>query len=246
MEYRNNVYKGKGKIETIREQIFTKGYCVGFDDMMEWINGQLPANEIIGKSRRIDQRAYPEISIRELAANMIIHQDFEKKGFPMVEIFSDRVSISNPGQPLIVPERFIDEYVSRNEKMADLMRRLHFCEEKGSGVDKVIANNEIYHLPPVNILVDDQRTTITIYAYQKFSEMSRKDKISACYQHCCLQYMLNEKMTNQTLRERFDVEEKNSAIVSRVIKDALLEKVIKIDDPNSKSRKFVKYVPFWG
>jgi predicted HTH transcriptional regulator len=240
------VYKGKGKIETVREQIFTKGYCVGFDDMLEWINGQLPASEVIGMARRIDQRAYPEVSIRELVANMIIHQDFEKKGFPMVEIYFDRVAISNPGQPLIVPERFIDEYVSRNEKMADLMRRLHFCEEKGSGVDKVIANNEAYHLPPINILVDDLRTTITIYSYQKLSEMSRMDKINACYQHCCLQYMLNEKMTNQTLRERFDVEEKNAAIVSRVIKDALLEKVIKIDDPDSKSRKFVKYIPFWG
>ncbi|GHT30718.1 hypothetical protein AGMMS49574_11040 [Bacteroidia bacterium] len=42
----------------------------------------------------------------------------------MIEIYADRVAtISNPGQPLIVPERFIDEYISRNEKMADLMRR---------------------------------------------------------------------------------------------------------------------------
>jgi predicted HTH transcriptional regulator len=240
------VYKGKGKIETVREQIFTKGYCVGFDNMLEWINGQLPANEVIGKSRRIDQRAYPEISIRELVANAIIHQDFEKKGFPMVEIFSDRVAISNPGQPLIVPERFIDEYVSRNEKMADLMRRSHFCEEKGSGVDKVIANNEAYHLPPINILVDDLRTTVTIYSYQKLSEMSRKDKINACYQHCCLQYMLNEKMTNQTLRERFEVEEKNYSTISRIIKEAIRVGVVKEDDPNNISKKYSRYVPFWG
>ncbi|MCL2311151.1 MAG: putative DNA binding domain-containing protein, partial [Firmicutes bacterium] len=60
------VYKGKGKIETEREKTFAKGYCVGFDNMMDWIYGQLPAMEIIGRSRRIDQRAYPEISIREL------------------------------------------------------------------------------------------------------------------------------------------------------------------------------------
>ena len=240
------VYKGKGKVETIREQIFTKGYCVGFDDMLEWINGQLPANEVIGKSRRIDQRAYPEVSIRELVANMIIHQDFEKKGFPMVEIFSDRVAISNPGQPLIVPERFIDEYVSRNEQMADLMRRAHFCEEKGSGVDKVIANNEAYHLPPINILVDDLRTTVTIYSYQKLSEMSRKDKINACYQHCCLQYMLNKKMTNQTLRERFDVEEKNYPAVSTVIKNTIGAGLIKNEDPENISKKYSRYIPFWG
>jgi len=240
------VYKGKGKIETVREQIFTKGYCVGFDNMLEWINGQLPANEVIGQAKRIEQRAYPEISIRELVANMIIHQDFEEKGFPMVEIFSDRVAISNPGQPLIVPERFIDEYLSRNEKMADLMRRSHFCEEKGSGVDKVIANNEAWHLPPINILVDDLRTTVTIYSYQKLSEMSRKEKISACYQHCCLQYMLNEKMTNQTLRERFEVEEKNYPSVSTVIRNTIRAGLIKDDDPENKSKKYSRYIPFWG
>ena len=240
------VYKGKGKIHTEREQIFSKGYAVGFDDMLEWINGQLPANEIIGTARRIDQRAYPEVSIRELAANMIIHQDFEKRGFLMVEIYADRVEISNPGQPLILPERFIDGYLSRNEKLADIMRRMGFCEEKGSGVDKVIANNEEYHLPPINISVDDLRTTVTIFAHKKFSEMSRKEKIIACYQHCCLCYLLGEKMTNQSLRERFEIEDQNAAIVSRVIRDTLMENQIKEENPDSKSRKYASYLPHWA
>jgi len=240
------VYKGKGKIETEREQIFSKGYCVSFDNMLDWINGQLPANEVIGRARREDKRAYPEVSIRELTANMIIHQNFEEKGFPMVEIYSDRVAISNPGQPLIVPERFIDEYVSRNEKMADLMRRAQFCEEKGSGMDKVISNNEEYHLPPINIMVDELRTTVTIYAYQKLSEMSRKDKINATYQHCCLRYMMNEKMSNQSLRERFEVDEKNYSTISRIIRDAIQAGLIKEEDPENKAKRYSKYLPFWG
>jgi predicted HTH transcriptional regulator len=240
------VYKGKGKIETEREQIFTKGYCVGLESMMDWINGQLPANEIIGRALRINQRAYPEVSIRELTANSIIHQNFEEKGFPMIEIYSDRVAISNPGQPLIVPERFIDEYVSRNEKMADLMRRANLCEEKGSGMDKVISNNEQYHLPPINILVNEFRTTVTIYTYQKLSEMSRKDKINACYQHCCLRYMQNEKMTNQSLRERFEVEEKNYPIVSSIMKNTIEAGLIKDDDPDNRAKRYSRYIPFWG
>jgi predicted HTH transcriptional regulator len=130
--------------------------------------------------------------------------------------------------------------------MADLMRRAHFCEEKGSGVDKVIASNEAYHLPPINILVDDLRTTVTIYSYQKLSVMRRKDKINACYQHCCLQYMLNEKMTNQTLRERFEVEEKNYSTISRLIKEAIRVGVIKEEDPENKAKRHSKYLPFWG
>ena len=240
------VYKGKGKVETVREKIGTKGYCVGFESMLDWINGQLPASEVIGRALRVNQRAYPEVSIRELTANCIIHQDFEQKGFPMIEIYSDRVAISNPGQPLIVPERFIDEYVSRNEKMADLMRRANFCEEKGSGMDKVISNNEAYRLPPINILVDDVRTTITIYAYQKLSEMSRKDKVNACYQHCCLRYLQNEKMTNQSLRERFEVEEKNYSTISRIIRDTIEASLIKEEDPDNKAKRYSRYIPFWA
>jgi predicted HTH transcriptional regulator len=65
------------------------------------------------------------------------------------------------------------------------------------------SRNEDYRLPPINILVDEFRTTVTIYSYTKLSEMSRKDKINACYQHCCLRYTPNEKMTNQSLRERY-------------------------------------------
>ena len=240
------VYKGKGKIETEREQIFTKGYAVGFEDMMKWIYGQLPASEIIGKARRIDQRSYPEVSIRELAANMIIHQDFEKKGFLMVEIYSDRVAISNPGKPLIVPERFIDGYLSRNEKLADIMRRMGFCEEKGSGMDKVIANNEEYHLPPIDITCDDLRTTITIYTHKKLSELSRIEKITACYQHCCLCYLTGEKMTNQSLRERFEVEEKNYPAISTIIKNTIEAGLIKDLDPDSKSKKYARYIPSWA
>ncbi|MGM9841657.1 MAG: RNA-binding domain-containing protein, partial [Candidatus Limisoma sp.] len=109
------VYKGKNKIETIREKIFEQGYALCLPQMIDWINGQLPANEEIGKALRTDVRMYPEIAIREIAANMIIHQNFNVLGFPMVEIYSDRVEISSPGQPLISTDRFIDAYQSRNE-----------------------------------------------------------------------------------------------------------------------------------
>jgi ATP-dependent DNA helicase RecG len=65
-------------------------------------------------------------------------------------------------------EHFIDEYVSRNEQMVNLMRRAYFCEEKSSEVDNVISNNEEYHLPPISILVDELRTTITFTHIKDF------------------------------------------------------------------------------
>jgi len=240
------VYKHNNKTETIREQIGGKGYVSGYQELIDWINSQLPSNEEIGKAFRNDRRMYPEIAIRELLANAIIHQDFEEKGFPMIEIFSDRIEITNPGIPLITPERFIDEYQSRNDILADLMRRLGICEEKGSGIDKVIFYNEVYQLPAPEFVIQEKHTKVILYSYKTLNQMDKKDKIRACYQHSCLKHVSNDKMTNQSLRERFKIESKNAATASRIIKEALNAKVIKEDDLESNSRKYKKYIPFWA
>ncbi|MDR0872013.1 MAG: putative DNA binding domain-containing protein [Prevotellaceae bacterium] len=240
------VYKGKNKVETEREQIGARGYAIGFVGLIDWINSQLPANEEIGKALRTDRRMYPEIAIRELVANALIHQDLTEKGFPMVEIFTDRIEISNSGTPLVSPDRFIDAYLSRNEKLADLMRRLGFCEEKGSGMDKVIFNNELYQLPPINVIIAENRTRVTIFKYKKLNDLSKKEKIMACYQHACLKYVSNEKMTNQTLRNRFEIEPHNYPIASKIIRDTLDEHLIKEGDPESNSRKYASYIPYWA
>src|SRR5690554_464768 len=240
------VYKGTNKVETEREQIGAKGYALGFAGVVNWINGQLPANEEIGKVLRTESRMYPEIAIRELVGNLLIHQDLNSKGFPMIEIFSDRIEFTNPGEPIVSPDRFIDAYNSRNDKLADLMRRMGFCEEKGSGMDKVFYYNEIYQLPPINVLIVEGKTRVTIYSYKSLNDLDKKEKIRACYQHACLKYVSNDKMTNQSLRDRFKIEDQNAATASRIIKDALEEGVVKLEDPESKSRKYAKYIPYWA
>jgi predicted HTH transcriptional regulator len=240
------VYKGKNKVETEREQIGTLGYAAGFEKLMNWINGQLPANEEIGKALRTESRIYPEIAVRELVANALIHQDLTEKGFPMVEIYKDRIEVSNPGTPLVSPDRFIDAYLSRNEKFADLMRQMRFCEERGSGMDKVIFYNELFQLPPINVVVDGNRTRVTMYSFKSFTELDKKERVRACYQHACLKWVSNEKMTNQSLRERFSIEDHNYSTASRIIRDTLEEKLIKEENPENKSRKYASYLPYWG
>ncbi|KXK46318.1 MAG: hypothetical protein UZ10_BCD003001288 [Bacteroidetes bacterium OLB10] len=53
-------------------------------------------------------------------------------------------------------------------------------------------------------------------------------------------------MTNQSLRERFHIEDQNAAVASRIIKDTFEAGMIKEDDPENKSRKHRSYVPFWA
>ncbi|MCA6369496.1 MAG: putative DNA binding domain-containing protein [Cytophagales bacterium] len=240
-------YDGKGKVKTLKDQEGKYGYAVGFERMIKYINDVLPSNEIIGQALRDNVSMYPEIAIRELVANALIHQDFEESGTgPVIEIYSDRIEISNPGLPLITPIRFIDECQSRNEDLAGIMRRFRICEEKGSGIDKVVTHIEIFQLPAYDVHIQEKHTKVVLYAYQKFSDMDKKDRIRACYQHACLKYVMNEKMTNTTLRERFKIADENAAMVSRMIKDTVDAKLIKEDDPENTSRKFVRYIPIWA
>jgi len=241
------VYKGKNRILTEREQTGKKGYAVGFEGLVNFINNLLPANEEIGRAFRKDERMYPEIAIRELTANALIHQDFKETGTgPIIEIFNDRIEFTNPGLPLITTNRFIDEYQSRNEVLASFMRRIGICEEKGSGIDKVIFHAEEYLLPAPDFQVKEKHFKAIMYSFKDLNEMDKNDKIRATYQHACLCYVSNAKMTNQSLRERFRIDERNSATASRIIRDTLEAKLIKEENPESTSRKYAKYIPFWA
>lgn len=105
------VYEGTGKLKTRLDKPGVKGYAVGFEDLLEFINGLIPTSEVIERAFRQELRVFPEIAVRELVVNALIHQDFTESGTSVViEIYSDRVEISNPGTPFIPPERFIDEY----------------------------------------------------------------------------------------------------------------------------------------
>lgn len=123
---------------------------------------------------------------------------------------------------------------------------MRICEERGTGIDKVIKSVEEYQLPAPEFIVQERHTKVVLYAPMLFNDMEKRDRIRACYQHCCLRYLANEKMTNQSLRDRFMIEEHNASIASRIISDTLDNDLIKKEDPDSKSRKFPKYIPFWA
>jgi ATP-dependent DNA helicase RecG len=125
-------YEGTNKTKTRSERTGQKGYAVGFENLLEFAHNLAPANKVIEETLRHDVQMFPKQALRELIANALIHQDFTISGASvMIDMYSDRIEISNPGIPPISPERFIDEYRSRNEKLADFMRRAGICEEKG-------------------------------------------------------------------------------------------------------------------
>ena len=242
------IYDGKGRTRAKKEHSPRGGYAITFESAIDWICDQLPSNEVIEGALRVEERMYPKVAIREFVANALIHQDFSISGTgPMVEIFDDRMEISNPGKPLIDPERFIDHPPrSRNETLASMMRRMNICEERGSGVDRAIGCIEVYQLPAPDIQEDEDFTRVTLFAHQSYSEMGREDKVRACYQHACLLYVCREFMTNATLRKRLGIDDQNYPIASRIIGDTMKAGLIRLHDPETRSNRSRRYVPYWA
>ncbi len=240
------LYKGNSKLETIRELEGTKGYAVGFEGLIDYFKTLLPSNEVIGKAFRTEVPMYPELVLRELVANAIIHQDFNLTGTgPMIELFESRLEITNPGVPLVETQRFLGSPPqSRNEAMASFMRRIGICEERGSGIVKVITEIEVYQLPAPIFEQTEQHTRVILFAHKDYKDMDVEDRTRACYQHCCLRYVNKEPMNNASLRERFGIEKHNKAQASNVIRDAIKAGVIRAYDP-SVGPKSRRYVPFW-
>lgn len=240
-------YEGTGKQHTRLDRIEAKGYAVAFNQIIEFIHDSAPRNRILEESIRSERRMFPKQAIRELIANALIHQDFSVSGSGvMVEMYTNRIEITNPGKPTISIDRFIDENVSRNERLADLMRRMGFCEEKGSGIDKVIQAAEDGLLPAPDFRFSELRTTAILFSHLEFSKMSKQDRIRACYQHCSLMYIMSDRMTNQSLRNRFKLAEAKTTVATQIISAALEEKAIKLDDSDSTSRRYAKYLPWWA
>ncbi len=241
-------YAGDDRTAPIREQVGVNGYALALEGLFEWLEGFLPRSEQISGAVRRDVPLYPPEALRELVANAVIHQDFAIVGSgPMVEVFNDRIEISNPGTPLVDLDRLIDSQPqSRNERLALLMRRMGFCEERGSGIDKVILQTEVFQLPPPAFENKTNGFVATMFAPRGFAKMTREERIRACYQHACLSWVSGSKrITNSSLRERFGLTGRHTSQMSRLISEALDAGVIRMN-PNSRSRSNASYQPYWA
>jgi ATP-dependent DNA helicase RecG len=240
-------YRGSGRTEALKEQIDNKGYAAGFEGLLAYINGILPANEIVGEALREAVPMFPELAVRELVANALIHQEFSTTGAgPMVEIFNDRIEITNPGHPLVDTARFVDSPPrSRNEALASMMRRFRICEERGSGIDKVVFEVELFQLPGPLFEAPNGSTRAVLFAHKDLRDMDKPDRVRACYLHACLCHVTNRRMTNTTLRKRFGIADQNASVASRLLNEAVAAGAIAIQDQTVGTRSRC-YVPFWA
>ena len=242
-------YRGTNKVETIDELVGQKGYAVGFEGLIGHLKRSLPHSEVIQQALRTEVNVYPEVALRELIANTLIHQDFSVTGAgPMIEVFADRIEFTNPGG--LLPSKRLDRLIgttpeSRNEVLASAFRLYRICEERGTGFQKVVAAVELFGLPPVAFAALDGAFRVTLYAPRKFADMGKTERVEACYQHAVLRFLSGKALTNTSLRERLKLNEKQRNTVTNLIGDAVESGRVKRKDPDA-GNKFAEYLPYWA
>ena len=241
-------YKGNDRIDTIREKEFIGGYIYSHEEVIQYIMTIIPQEEIIIGANRKEIVAFPEVAIRELLANSMIHQAIEQKGTNiMVELFSNRMEFSNTGCPLVEIDRIVDTVpVSRNENIAGVMHKCNICEERGSGYEKIIKATSKNNMPaPIIRNQSDQFTKVILIVKTPYDMLSKEDKIRTCYMQACLAYMEHSTISNADLRMVFGLSDAEIMKITRLIKDTVTAGFIKPFEVNTAQR-YMKYIPFWA
>lgn len=244
------VYEGLNKANLRSDAQGKYGYAISFANLIQYVNGVLPTSEVIEQALRRKTSLYPPLALREIIANALIHQDFTISGAgPLIEIYDDRVEISNPGR--LLPSKSIERIIgtqpeSRNERLAKNFRRYGICEEQGSGLIKAGLQMELYGLPPIKFTQEANHFRVSLYSPRTFAQMSLPERLNACYQHAVLRYLSSSTMTNKSLRERLKMPEKQRSMVSSLIQQAMDDHLIVPSNPHNKSKKYSEYIPAWA
>jgi ATP-dependent DNA helicase RecG len=135
------LYKGTEKADVLDRKDFNEDALSSIEGAMVFLRQYLPVRyEFTGELKRREIPELPLEALREAVVNAVCHRDyFERGANVMVEIFDDRVEISNPGglPKGLSPEEFGKRSVTRNPNIANLLHRLDYIEKMGTDITRM-------------------------------------------------------------------------------------------------------------
>ena len=134
------LYKGLDKFDIIDAKNLDGGIIENIDNAIVFLKRNLRVRYEIKTVQRKNILELPEDALREAVTNAVCHRDyFEKGARVMVEIYDDRVEITNPGGAPkgITKENFGTTSVTRNPIIASLLHRADYIERMGTGIKRM-------------------------------------------------------------------------------------------------------------
>ncbi len=131
------LYQGCERIEPLDRQDFEYNFTENLRGIINFTMRNLKVKSVIKGLKRY---GIPEIQkeiLREIILNAMIHRDYWSEGRILVEIFKDRIEVSNPGGLMFDKKYLGMRSVTRNPILADLVYRMGFVDKIGSGINKI-------------------------------------------------------------------------------------------------------------
>jgi len=134
------LFKGTDKVYILDDKTFGGPLLQQYNKAIEWLKGKLQvAYEIEGIGPRKEVWEIPLEVFKEAIINALAHRDYDEQGAGItIEMFDDRVEITNPGSLLpVVAKNFGRKSLSRNPLIFGLFTRMHLVEHIGSGIPRM-------------------------------------------------------------------------------------------------------------
>lgn len=134
------LFKGTEKVDVIDRKTFEADLLTNIDEALLFLKRHLNLSYEIKTVQRKEIMEIPEVALREAVVNAVAHRDyFEKGAGVMVEMYDDRVLISDPGglPKGLKPENFGVHTLARNSLIASLLHRAGYIEKIGTGILRI-------------------------------------------------------------------------------------------------------------
>ncbi len=135
-------FKGTDKRYIADDKKFGGALYHQYTQAIEWLRGKINVSYDIegqGSGARKENWEIPETVFKEAIINSLSHRDYYEKGaVTTIEVFDDRIEISNPGGLLsAISHEFGKRSLSRNPLIFGLFDRMHLVEKIGSGIPRM-------------------------------------------------------------------------------------------------------------
>ncbi|MBU3941157.1 MAG: putative DNA binding domain-containing protein [Nanoarchaeota archaeon] len=131
------LYQSNSRANILDKKEFDADFVSNFDNALNFVLKNINTNiEIVGR-KRVEKLEVSEEALREAIINAMVHRDYFSNGRIQIDVFSDKIEISNPGNLLFDEKDFGKVSIARNPILSDIAHRLGYVERIGSGIKRI-------------------------------------------------------------------------------------------------------------
>ncbi|MFH1652784.1 MAG: ATP-binding protein [Pseudomonadota bacterium] len=153
-------YQGVSKTHIVDRMVYSGTLSDQLDKVYKKLLFDIPVGyKLADQETRQEFPAYPLRALEEAIINALIHRDYYESGAEiMIDYFSDRIEVSNPGSLMgsLTLDKLGNKSLRRNPIIAELMYRLEKGEKLGSGIARMRALMNEWKLLPPNFELDEK------------------------------------------------------------------------------------------